>query len=59
LTGCRVEPSLEKADPGCRFQFERVGYFCVDSVDSKPGNLVFNRTVQLRDTWARIAAQQG
>ena len=59
LTGCRVEPSLEKADPGCRFQFERVGYFCADSVDSKPGNLVFNRTVQLRDTWARIAAQQG
>ncbi len=59
LTGCRVEPSLEGADPGCRCQFERVGYFCADSVDSKPGNLVFNRTVQLRDTWARIAAQQG
>ncbi len=59
LTGCRVEPSLEGADPGYRFQFERVGYFCADSVDSKPGNLVFNRTVQLRDTWARIAAQQG
>jgi len=59
LTGCRVEPSLEGANPGCRFQFERVGYFCADSVDSKPGNLVFNRTVQLRDTWAKIAAQQG
>ncbi len=59
LTGCRVEPSLEGADPGYRFQFERVGYFCVDAVDSRPGNLVFNRTVQLRDTWARIAAQQG
>jgi glutaminyl-tRNA synthetase len=59
LAGCRVEPSLEQADPGCRFQFERVGYFCADSVDSKPGNLVFNRTVQLRDTWAKIAAQQG
>ncbi len=58
LTECRVEPSLEGADPGCRFQFERVGYFCADSVDSKPGNLVFNRTVQLRDTWAKIAAQQ-
>ncbi|RPJ56867.1 MAG: glutamine--tRNA ligase/YqeY domain fusion protein [Acidobacteria bacterium] len=59
LNECRVEPSLEGADPGCRYQFERVGYFCADSVDSKPGNLVFNRTVQLRDTWAKIAAQQG
>jgi len=59
LRACRVEPSLEGADPGCRYQFERVGYFCADSIDSKPGNLVFNRTVQLRDTWAKIAAQQG
>ncbi|RPJ64327.1 MAG: glutamine--tRNA ligase/YqeY domain fusion protein [Acidobacteria bacterium] len=59
LNECRVEPSLEGADPGCRYQFERVGYFCADSVDSKPGNLVFNRTVQLRDTWAKIAAHQG
>ncbi|MFB3903128.1 MAG: glutamine--tRNA ligase/YqeY domain fusion protein [Acidobacteriota bacterium] len=58
LTSCRLEPSLEGANPGCRFQFERIGYFCVDSVDSKPGHLVFNRTVPLRDTWAKIAAQQ-
>ncbi|RPI26397.1 MAG: glutamine--tRNA ligase/YqeY domain fusion protein [Acidobacteria bacterium] len=59
LTGCRVEPTLQGAAAGCRFQFERMGYFCTDSVDSKPDALVFNRTVQLRDTWAKIAAQQG
>ena len=55
---CRVEPSLADARPGDRFQFERLGYFCVDS-DSRPGALVFNRTVTLRDTWAKIARQQG
>jgi glutaminyl-tRNA synthetase len=52
--GCRVEPSLGLAEPGARFQFERLGYFCLDTVDSGPGNLVFNRTVTLRDTWAKI-----
>ncbi len=50
---CRVEPSLETATSGDRVQFERVGYFCVDP-DSEPGQLVFNRTVSLRDTWAKI-----
>ncbi|UCG33709.1 MAG: glutamine--tRNA ligase, partial [Phycisphaerales bacterium] len=54
LTGCVVEPSLAGAAPGTRFQFERQGYFCVDP-DSAGGRLVFNRTVGLRDTWARIA----
>jgi glutaminyl-tRNA synthetase len=53
LTDCRVEPSLAQARPGERFQFERMGYFCVD-LDSQPGSLVFNRTVTLRDTWAKI-----
>src|SRR2546425_11560629 len=50
---CQVEPSLKSANSGDRFQFERIGYFCVDP-DSKPGALVFNRTVTLRDTWAKI-----
>jgi glutaminyl-tRNA synthetase len=52
LTNCFVEPSLKDAQPGDRFQFERVGYFCVDS-HSKPGKLVFNQTVGLRDTWSK------
>ena len=53
LTGCKVEPSLGSAKPLEKFQFQRLGYFCVDydSTDSKP---VFNRTVQLKDTWAKI-----
>jgi len=50
LKGCRVEPALAGAPPGARFQFERQGYFCVDSRDSAPGRPVFNRTVGLRDT---------
>jgi len=50
---CLVEPSLAGAAPGQRFQFERLGYFCVDP-DSAPGRLVFNRTVTLRDSWAKI-----
>ncbi|MBM4271555.1 MAG: glutamine--tRNA ligase/YqeY domain fusion protein [Deltaproteobacteria bacterium] len=54
LRSCRVEPSLVNAAPGSRFQFERVGYFCTDSIDSSGGNLVFNRTVSLRDSWAKI-----
>ena len=53
LASCQVEPSLKNAKPGDRFQFERQGYFCVD-LDSKPDALVFNRTVTLRDTWAKI-----
>jgi glutaminyl-tRNA synthetase len=53
LSSCQVEPSLKMANPGDRFQFERQGYFSVD-LDSRPGALVFNRTVTLRDTWARI-----
>ena len=57
LQGCKVEPTLESASPGQRFQFERQGYFCVDTRDSRPGSLVFNRTVTLRDTWAKIASK--
>ena len=56
LTGCRLEPSLANLPVGSRVQFERVGYFCVDP-DSQPGRPVFNRTVTLRDTWARIQAK--
>jgi glutaminyl-tRNA synthetase len=56
LTDCRVEPALAGVAPGASVQFERQGYFCVDRRDSKPGRLVFNRTVSLRDTWAKIAA---
>jgi glutaminyl-tRNA synthetase len=55
LDGCRVEPSLAAARAGDRFQFERQGYFCVDP-DSAEGRLVFNRTVTLRDTWAKLKA---
>jgi len=53
LTGCKVEPGLRDATPGARYQFERMGYFCVDP-DSAPGKPVFNRTIGLRDTWAKI-----
>jgi len=55
LTGCRVEPALATAQAGERFQFERHGYFCVEPIDSTPDHPVFNRTVSLRDTWAKIA----
>jgi len=58
LSGCRVEPSLAAAAPGTRVQFERLGYFCVDP-DSAPGRLVFNRTVTLKDAWAKIQRKQG
>jgi glutaminyl-tRNA synthetase len=54
---CYVEPSLATAQGGDRFQFERLGYFSVDEKDSRPGALVFNRTVTLRDTWAKIQKQ--
>ena len=57
LASCKVEPSLASASPGDRCQFERKGYFCVD-LDSSEGKLVFNRTVTLRDTWARIQKTQ-
>jgi glutaminyl-tRNA synthetase len=53
LTNCLVEPGLANAQPGDKFQFERLGYFCVDT-DSQPAKLVFNRTVDLRDTWTKI-----
>ena len=55
---CKLEPSLAAATAGERFQFERKGYFCVDA-DSRPGALVFNRTVTLRDTWAKVAEKAG
>ncbi|MFC1694417.1 glutamine--tRNA ligase/YqeY domain fusion protein [Candidatus Latescibacterota bacterium] len=54
LTGCRVEPGLAGAAPGSRHQFERLGYFCVDTKDSSDKKLVFNRTVALRDPWGKI-----
>jgi glutaminyl-tRNA synthetase len=55
LKSCRVESSLASAAPGSRFQFERTGYFCADPVDSTGKALVFNRTVTLRDSWARVS----
>jgi glutaminyl-tRNA synthetase len=58
LKNCRVEPSLKDVKPGDRCQFERLGYFCADSKDSAPGAPVFNRTVTLRDTWAKILKTQ-
>ncbi|NQV17979.1 MAG: glutamine--tRNA ligase/YqeY domain fusion protein [Armatimonadetes bacterium] len=54
LKDCKLEPGLANSKPGERFQFERQGYFCVDSKDSKHESLVFNRTVTLRDEWARL-----
>jgi glutaminyl-tRNA synthetase len=54
LTCCKLEPMLVNAEAGARFQFERVGYFCADAKDSKPGAPVFNRVVTLKDTWAKI-----
>lgn len=57
LTSCMVEPSLAGAKPGSRYQFERQGYFCID-IDSAGGPLIFNRTVPLRDSWAKIQKKQ-
>lgn len=54
LTSCRLEPGLADAQPGERYQFERMGYFCVDTKGTTGENLVFNRTVTLRDQWAKI-----
>jgi glutaminyl-tRNA synthetase len=58
LSESRIEPSVAGARPYDRFQLERQGYFCVDAVDSRPDRLVLNRTVTLRDTWAKIARKQ-
>ena len=58
LPHCKIEPSVAGAARGTRYQFERVGYFCVDP-DSSADRLVFNRTVTLKDTWARIEARGG
>ncbi len=54
LKSCYVEASLKNAKAGSRYQFERLGYFCVDTKDSSGGKLIFNRTVSLKDTWAKI-----
>ena len=58
IAGAKLEPSLAHAAAGSRYQFERLGYFCVDP-DSKPGALVFNRTVALKDAWAKVEKKQG
>jgi glutaminyl-tRNA synthetase len=58
VRGCKLEPSLRHTSPGSRYQFERLGYFCTDP-DSKDGAPVFNRTVALRDTWAKIEKKAG
>jgi len=58
LKSCRVEPSLTDAAPASRYQFERVGYFCVDPIDSSDRALVFNRTVTLRDSWAKALEKE-
>jgi glutaminyl-tRNA synthetase len=58
ITDAKLEPSLASATAGSRYQFERLGYFCVDP-DSKPAKLVFNRTVALKDAWAKVERKQG
>ena len=58
MRDAKLEPSLAGAQVGDRYQFERVGYFCVDP-DSRPGQLVFNRTLPLKDTWAKIEKKAG
>ena len=58
LGNCMVEPGLAECGPGDRYQFERLGYFCVDTKDTKAGSLKFNRTTTLRDTWAKILKAQ-
>jgi glutaminyl-tRNA synthetase len=58
VTGCIVEPSLKESKPGERYQFEREGYFCADLLQTEGEPLVFNRTVTLRDSWAKIEQQQ-
>jgi len=58
IRDAKLEPSLAAAEPGQHFQFERLGYFFTDPVDSKRGRPVFNRTATLRDTWAKEAAKE-
>jgi glutaminyl-tRNA synthetase len=58
VAAAKVEPSLANVSAGTRYQFERLGYFCVDP-DSKAGKPVFNRTVALKDTWAKVEKKQG
>jgi glutaminyl-tRNA synthetase len=58
LKDCKLEPSLAAAKPADLYQFERLGYFCVDAKDATPDAPVFNRTVTLRDTWAKILKAQ-
>ncbi len=58
VVDAKLEPSLADAAPGSRYQFERQGYFCVDTKDSSPEHIVFNRTTTLRDTWARVRRSQ-
>jgi len=58
IPNAKLEPSLANATPGSRCQFERLGYFCADP-DSKPGAPVFNRTVALKDAWAKVEKKQG
>ncbi|HJS30611.1 MAG TPA: glutamine--tRNA ligase/YqeY domain fusion protein [Alphaproteobacteria bacterium] len=58
LHDCRIEPALAEATTGAAVQFERQGYFCLD-VESRPGRPVFNRTIGLRDTWAKVQASAG
>jgi glutaminyl-tRNA synthetase len=58
LKTCKVEPSLKGACAGSRYQFERVGYFCVDSPEAIENPLIFIRTVMLRDSWAKILKKQ-
>jgi glutaminyl-tRNA synthetase len=58
VAGALVEPSLADAQPGETVQFERLGYFAADA-DSRPGALVFNRTLTLKDTWAKVQARGG
>jgi len=59
LAGCKLEPSLAEARPGVTWQFERLGYFCADARHGRPGAPTFNRTVTLRDTWAKIEQKRG
>ncbi len=58
VKGAKLEPAMAALRPGDRVQFERVGYFCVDTRDTKPGALVFNRTVGLKDSWQKVAAKE-
>jgi glutaminyl-tRNA synthetase len=58
LKSCKLEPSLASAAKGDKYQFERLGYFAVDPLDSTPQSLVFNRAVTLRDTWAKMQKAQ-